>query len=153
MSFGSGDQPTQINDRTSNGKRQAPQVGVNFDEFEERVNGVKVQYQTGGKVHSFGVRYYPGRFTDEQIRKLNAVVTSNDGARKLDDDERVDQVDYMNDTILLVVKDWDLFNGDPRDGVRYNVDDIIYRLEFGVKAAIIAAINKDLNPGEVKRQR
>lgn len=139
--------------------RSLPVVGVNFDEFAERINSLKVRYRdaTSGKEYSVGIKYYPGRFNDEAAKKVSRVRMSSLMGNDTDDDDTggdspMTSIEFINDQLINVLHEWDMFQGDPANGMRYEPGEIMERVEINFKMAIWEAIQKDMRPGEAKRR-
>lgn len=146
--------PTPDNIRET--RRPTRQVGINFGNFQERVNRVKVVYKVSkdDPATEVMVWYWPAKFNDETMRMATAARrTMADGS--VSDIEGQDSIDIINNTIIEVVQQWDIFDGDPDDpkSTRLDPASIVDQLEINFKSEVVEAIYNDMKPGESKRQR
>lgn len=125
--------------------------GINFNEFQERVNSVTVNYKNGKGSFNVGIRYYPGRFNNEAAQRTRLVRTGD----QADDEGYLTATEFVDETLIDMIQEWDMWDGVPggEGSRRYEPAEIMDKLEIGFKNAVMEAIQKDVNPGEVKRPR
>jgi hypothetical protein len=137
------------------------QRGFVFSDFQERVNEVKVLYKSSTRnfTYEIMVRYWPGKFDDEMMRRIAGARTMSDAALSIDGldpdlAEEQDSASLTNEIITTLVKEWDIWDRPEEDGGRkIPPEEIVTELEIPFKSEVIAAIQKDMRPTEQRRQR
>lgn len=120
--------------------------GLNLEGLIERENTATVAFRSSknGKTHRFKVSYLPAAWNDDAVRLIDRVNAADDA---------YNMSDYMNEMLFKCLTDWEMYNGDPSDGAaKFDItEELLTRLEFRLKSAIMDAIQEDMRPGETKR--
>lgn len=149
--------PKNIRTASEPSRRQ----GVVFSDFQQRVNEVKVTYKSSmrGSAYDVNIWYWPAKFDDDLMRKViesrtmrQAAVARDAG--EFDEESEIDSAQLTNQIIVEVVKEWDIWDRpESEGGRRIPPEEIVAELEIQFKGEVIAAIQRDMTPGEAKRQR